>query len=150
MDANFKFREQVAVMAALHASSQSVGTATTAWVSAANFHRFAALVDIGSVGGAGTVSVAVLQATDAAGTGAKAITSSLSGSTVGTAAPVTTGNQAVEVGMPTDWLDGNNGYGYVALQVVVAGNAVLTQGTLFGVVPRLAPASQFSTAVTYA
>ena len=150
MDANFRFRDRVAILAALHASSQAAGIATTAWAPAANFHRMATLVDIGSVGVAGTVSVALLQAQDAAGTGSKAIVNLITGLPISTAVPLTVGNQQVELGLLLDNLDGNNGFAYVALQVTVGVNAVMTQGTLFGTVPRVAPANQYSNGVVYA
>jgi hypothetical protein len=146
MDANFKFSEQVAVLAALHSSSQAAGTATTAWVSAANFHKVAALVDIGSAGAAGTVAVALLQAQDSSGTGSKAVISSITGNAIGTSAPVAGGSQVVELGAKLDDLDSNNGFSYVALQVTVAVNAVQTAALLLGTVPRLAPASNLNMA----
>jgi len=143
MDANFKFSEQVAILAALHSSSQSAGVATTSWVPAANFHRMAAIVDIGSVGAAGTVAVAVLQAQDNSGTGSKAVASSISGNAIATAAPVAASGDVV-LGFKLDDLDANNGYGYVALQVTVSGNAVQTAAVLMGTAPRIAPASQYN------
>lgn len=140
MNSNFKFSEVVAIAATLDPSSQAAGVATTTWVSVANFQRFAALLDVGSVGAAGTVVVAFTQATSNAGAGAKPVVNAITGAAV-TSTAVSVTNQQVELDMLTDWVDSNNGYGWVAVTVTVAVNAVLTQATLFGCVPRFGPAS---------
>lgn len=148
MDANFKLSEQIAILAALHSASQAASAVTTAWVPVANFHRMAAIVDIGSAGGAGTVSVAVLQAQDAAGTGSKPLTSAITGAAVGTSAPVAGGSAVIELGFKLDDVDANAStpYGYIALQVTVAVNAVQLSALLLGHAPRIAPASQYNMA----
>lgn len=145
MDANFKLSEQIAILAALHSASQAASTVTTTWVPVANFHRMAALVDIGAAG-SGTVAVAVLQATDNAGTGSKAVTGSMTGTAVATAAPVAGGAAVVELSFKLDDIDANNGYGFVALQVTVAVAAVQLSALLLGHAPRIAPASQYNMA----
>ena len=141
MNDNFKLSEQVAIVATLDPSSQAVSTATSTWVPVANFHRFAALVDIGAVGGAGTVAVAFLQATSSGGAGSKAVVNQVTGANVVTSAPVAVSNSQVMLEALADWVDSTNGYGYVAITITVAGNAVLTQGTLFGHAPRFGPAN---------
>lgn len=148
MDANLKLSEQIAILAALHSSSQAVSTVTTAWVPVANFHRVAALVDIGNAGAGGTVAVALLQATDSSGTGSKAVTSSISGTAVATAAPVAGGSAVIELGAKLDDIDANAStpFTYIALQVTVAVAAVQLSALLIGHAPRIAPASAYNMA----
>jgi len=145
MNSNFKLSEVVAIAATLDPSSQAVGAATTTWVSAADFQRFAAVLDVGSIGAAGTVVVAFSQATTNTGTGAKPVVNAITGAAV-TSTAVSLSNQQVTLDMLNDWLDSNNGYGYVAVTVTVGVNAVLTQATLFGLVARYGPASAFNQA----
>ena len=146
MNSNYKLSEQVAILATIDPSSQAVGTVTSTWVPVANFHRFAAIVDIGSAGASGTVAVSILQATSSGGAGSKAVTNLLTSVAVATTAPVATGNSQVILDALTDWIDSNNGYGYIAVAVTVAANAVLTQATLVGHAPRLGAASLFNQA----
>jgi hypothetical protein len=146
MDANLKLSEQIAILASLHSASQAISAVTSTWVSVANFHRISALVDIGNAGAGGTVAVALLQAQDNAGTGSKALTSSISGSAIATAAPVAGGSQVVLLGAKLDDVDANNGYGFVAVQVTVAVAAVQLAAQLIGHAARIAPASQYNAA----
>lgn len=146
MNSNQKLGEQIAILASVDASSQAVGTVTSTWVPVALFNRFAALLDIGSSGAAGTTALAVLQAQDNAGTGSKALTNTITGVAVATSAPIAGNSKQAIVDFLPDWVDSNNGYGYVAVTVTVAVNAVLTSALLVGHAPRYGSAAAFNQA----
>lgn len=140
MNSNQKLGEQIAILASVDPSSQGVGAVTSAWVPVALFHRFCALIDVGAVGGGGTVTVAIQQATSNAGAGAKAVTNAVTGVAL-TVPAITLSNSQAIVDVLADWVDSTNGYGFIAVTLTVAVNAVLTQALLLGHAPRLGPAS---------
>lgn len=98
---------------------------TGAYHDVSGSNRILARLDTGAVAAASNATIQLLQATDDAGTGAKAL------SAVVTAVSAAGEALAVEVEAQTEDMDTNNGYTHVAVQVTsdnataVVGSAVL-------------------------
>ncbi|WP_316150440.1 hypothetical protein [Cupriavidus sp. BIC8F] len=139
---NVKATEQVALLGEISPSSQSAGALTTAWVSAAAFQKFLALIQTGVLGASATVDAKIQQATDSSGTGAKDIT----GAAITQIVKATGDNVQAEINLDAQQLDVANGFAYVQLSMTVGTAASLTAASLFGFVPRFAPASDANAA----
>lgn len=130
--------EKVAVVAVIDPDVTAASSVNSAWVSAKDFHRFMAIICAGTLGASATVDALIQQATDASGTGAKAVTGKAI--TQLTQAGSDSDRQAV-INLATEELDVDNGFDYIRLQVTV-GTATSDIGALLlGVAPRNAPAS---------
>lgn len=140
---NVKASEQVAVLDSVHPVSQGAGSATTAWVTAANFNKFLALVDVGVFGGSATVDINVQQATDNAGTGAKAFTNAKA---ITQALAAGGNNKVFEINIDAQEFDVSNSFNFMRLTVTVGTAATLIQGHLIGFVPRNATADALNNA----
>lgn len=125
----------VAVLGAIDPISQGVGTATTGWVSVANFHSFMALIDAGVFGASATVDAKIQQATDSGGTGAKDIT----GKALTQLLSAGGNNRQALINFRAQDVDTNNGFGYVRLSVTVGTAATLIAAQLLGFYPRFEP-----------
>lgn len=143
MSYNVKASEQVAVLAVINPVSQGVGSATSGWVSAADFMKFLALVQVGAFGASATVDANIQQATSSTGTSAKAIPIA-SGNLAITELAAGTNNIQVELNLDAQQLDVNNGFSFIQLTITVGVAASLVSGSLLGFAPRLAPASDFN------
>ena len=134
MNLNIKFAERTAVLATLNPASVAPSTVVTSYVSVANHHSIAALIQTGVLGASATLNAQLMQAQDNAGTGAKVI-----GSHALTQIVQATGNnvQAL-IECRTDELDGVNGFSFVALSLTVGVAASLVSAALLGVNPRFA------------
>jgi len=98
----------------------AIGTHTpSTYRSMANHQRGVLLVHVGAIAAAGTVDVAMVQATDAAGTGAKAIAGKAI--TQLTQAGGDSGS-TVAIELRSEELDVDGGFSFVAATVTVAGN----------------------------
>lgn len=139
---NVKATEQVAVLGVVAPSSQAAGTLTTGWMPAANFNKFLALIQTGTLGASATVDAKVQQATDASGTGAKDVT----GKAITELVAATGNNVEVEINLDAQDLDVTNGFDYVQLSVTVGTAASETSAAFLGFNPRFAPASDFNAA----
>lgn len=129
--------EYQAVIGTIDPASQGAGAATTAWVSADDYHAFLALVAVGAFGASATVDAKIQQAKDSSGTGAKDVSGK---SITQLAAGGGNNRQALINFLPQD-LDVNNGFSYVRLSVTVGTAASLTAGVLLGVGARQGPPS---------
>jgi len=137
---NVKATEQAAVLGEISPSSQAAGALTTAWVSAANFNKFLALIQTGVLGASATVDSKIQQAQDSSGTGAKDVT----GAAITQIVKATGDNVQAEINLDPQQLDVANGFGYIQLSVTVGTAASLTAATLLGFTPRFAPASDWN------
>jgi len=131
-----RFTEVVDVLAAIApiTANGAVGAHSTAYVSLADYHRAFVLLHVGTPGGASTIDVAITQATDTSGTGAKAIT----GKAITT---ITAADTEEYVGMElnTDELDVSAGFCTICATVTV-GIATYTYSLyVFGLVSRYEP-----------
>ena len=140
---NTKGSEQFAVLGGTGPIDAAAGQ--SAWISVGNFQRFLALIETG-VGVAGTLDASLVQAQDAAGTGAKPVVSvagipkALTTIAAGSAASI----QAL-IDCSVDELDVNGGFGFLQLQVTLSA-AGLVSGLLLGINARYEPASALNAA----
>lgn len=134
---NVKATEQAAVLGAINPSSQAAGTATSGWLSMAQFQKLLAIISVGTFGSSATVDAKIQQATDSSGTGAKDIT----GKAITQMLAAGGNNVQAEINVDAQELDVSNGFDYVQLSVTVGTAATLTSALVLGFVPRFAPAS---------
>ena len=134
---NSKATELLSVLATIDPSNQASGTATTGWISVANYHGFLAEVQTGALGTSATLDAKLQQALDSSGTGAKDIT----GKSITHLTQAASGsNRQVLINVKPEELDTVNGFGFVRLSVTVGVAASMTSAQLIGVNPRYAPA----------
>lgn len=134
---NVKASEQIGVLAVINPASQAAGTATSGWISLANFQKVLAIVQTGTLGASATVDAKIQQATSAAGAGAKDI----AGAAITQIVKATGDNQQAEINLDAAQLDVEGGFGFVQLSVTVAAAASQTAALVLGFNPRFAPAS---------
>lgn len=134
---NAKVSEQLAVLATIDPVSQAAGTVTTGWIAAANFERFMALIQTGTLGASATVDAKLQQATDSSGTSAKDVT----GKAITQIVKASGDNKQVEINLRADELDMNNSFSYFRLSLTVGTAASLVSAAVFGGVARNLPAS---------
>ena len=142
MTSNTKLTENAALLAVLSPASVAASTVLTAWVPAANFHSFSAMIQTGVLGASATVDAKLRQATDASGTGAKDIT----GKALVQIVKASGDNVQAFIEMRSDDLDGNNGFSFVALSLTVGVAASQVSAALLGFNARFMPASDFDAA----
>lgn len=131
--------EEAAVIGVI--DPQSVGAGATAhtgatWIKVDKFARILAIVAVGSTDR--TVDASIKQASDSAGTGAKAIT----GKAVTQFSP-TDDNKVKLINLDVSELDVEGGFEHIRLEMVsgAGGTTTLIGGLLLGGVPRYGPAS---------
>ena len=128
MYANAKTSEKLALLDNIAPISQSAGTVTSGWVSAANFERFLAVIQTGVLGASATVDAKLQQATDSSGTGAKDIT----GKAITQIVKATGDGKQVEINLRAEELDTNNAFNYFRLSVTVGTAASLIAAVIYG------------------
>ena len=136
MFTNSKASEMLAILATIDPASQSVGMATTGWVSVANHHGLLAVVQTGVLGTLATVDAKLQQATDSTGAGAKDV----AGRAIIQIVKATGDNKQALINLKPEELDTVNGFGFVRVTVTVGVAASITSAQLLGVNPRFAPA----------
>ena len=136
MFTNSKASEMLAILATIDPASQSVGMATTGWVSVANHHGLLAVVQTGVLGTLATVDAKLQQATDSTGAGAKDV----AGRAITQIVKATGDNKQALINLKPEELDTVNGFGFVRVTVTVGVAASITSAQLLGVNPRFAPA----------
>lgn len=107
----------------LHPANRAIGTYNTAWTTMSNFQRLIAVLDAGTIAAAGTVDMLLQQATDATGTGAKAIAGKAITQLTQAGAD---SNDVCAIELRTEELDVDNQFEYVRAQLIVAGNTAYT------------------------
>ena len=142
MNTNIKLNEKIAILATLDPASVSAGTVLTAWVSLANFHSIAALIQTGVMGASATIDAKLRQATDNVGTGAKDI----AGKALVQILKAAGDNKQATIEARGEDLDVANGFGFVALSLTVGTAASMVGAMLVGANARYAPASSFNQA----
>ena len=136
MFTNSKASEMLAILATIDPASQSVGMATTGWVSVANHHGLLAVVQTGVLGTLATVDAKLQQATDSTGAGAKDV----AGRAITQIVKATGDNKQALINLKPEELDTLNGFGFVRVALTVGVAASITGAQLLGVNPRFAPA----------
>lgn len=118
-------------LAELHPAAV-VAASYTSYVSLANYHRAVVVMHMGAM--AGTQDLALYQATDTSGTGAKAITSKSI-----TQLTATDDNSRVAIELQTEELDVDGGFDCIAALQTPGGTNTL-ELTIYGIIPRFPPA----------
>lgn len=112
--------EEVRVDSAIAPTNIQAGTETGTWVSMANYRRVLAVLTSAAPAAGKDVTLQLMQATSAAGAGAKALSALVTVVSTGAAIETTVEAQASD-------LDLVNGFGYVTAQVT-CNDAVAVQG----------------------
>ena len=133
---NTKGSEQFAILASTGLLNAAAGQTT--WVPVGNFHRMLALVETGA-NAVGPLNAQLMQAQDATGTGAKPILGANGIPKALTPIANASSLQAL-IDAAIEELDTNNGYGFVQLQIVMAGASSIS-GLLLGINARFEPAN---------
>lgn len=133
-----KQHELISVVAALNPISQSAGTTVSSYIKADKFNAYLAVFQVGTLATNNTTDFSLVQATDASGTGVKAITGKAA--TQLTQAGTDSDKQVIISLLPHE-LDLANSFQYVALKSVTATAAGLVSGVLLGVGAKRTPAS---------
>jgi len=131
-----RFTEVCDVLAAISPQTANgvVGAHATGYVSLAEYHRAFALLHLGEPGQGATIDVAVTQATDTLGTGAKAV----AGKAPNQAVAADAGGY-IGIELRTDELDASNDFNCVQVTVTVGAAAYTYSLYVFGLVPRYEP-----------
>jgi hypothetical protein len=137
MNSNIKLNERIAILATLDPASVAASTVVSAWVSLANFHSLAAMIQTGVMGASATIDAKLRQATDSSGTGAKDIT----GKAITQIVKASGDNVQASIEVRGEDLDVANGFAYVALSVTVGTAASILAAQLIGANARFLPAS---------
>lgn len=114
------------------------GTVDSAWVSMAEYHRATLVLNVGDMVATATLDISIRQATDAAGTGAKAI--------AGKAITQLTqaggdGNDLLDIELRSEELDVANNFDFISVRRIIANANVELGWTLFGMISRHKPVS---------
>jgi len=138
MAANFteRFSEMANPLISENNLSLAAGTYDSPWVSVANYHRGALILNVVDMGAGATLDVSLRQATTTTGTSAKAITSK-SFTQLTQAGGDADSDCCME--FRTEELDVTNRFDCVGVRVVVAVAAVVISYRFYGMVPRFAP-----------
>jgi hypothetical protein len=136
MDFTERFSEVCYPLAFEHADSMAIGTHDTGYLLMENYHRWAAVLDVGDMAATATLDFSVRQSIDAAGTTTAAIT--------GKAATQLTqaggdGNECVVIEGRTEELNIAGGYEYIYARVIVAAAAVEYSLIVYGICSRYEP-----------
>jgi hypothetical protein len=139
---NLKYQEAVAILDGIAPISQGAGTVTSGYVSIANFHRLAAVIQTGVLGASATLDGKLQQAQDSGGTGVKDISGKALTQIVKASGD---GKQAI-IEVADAELDTANGFSYVRLSLTVGTAASLVAATLLGFNARFMPAAALDNA----
>ncbi len=142
MTPNAKPSEHLAVLATIDPSSSSAAQ-NSAWVSAANFHAFLAIIKVGIMTATGTLDAKFQQALDNAGTGAKDIAPAKAITQLLAAGG---NNRQVLLNMKAADLDVEGQFKFIRLVVTAATAASLVDATLVGAYPRYEDGALFNQA----
>jgi len=141
MSATEQFTEITDVLATIPplAANAGVGVHNSGYVSLADYHRAFVWLDLGEAGQDATIDVVLTQATDAAGTGAKALTTPAG--VTKNPAQIVAGDAGDHVGIEirSEELDITNGFVFVQAAVTIAAATYYYDLVIFGLVSRYEP-----------
>lgn len=132
--------EAMAVLGSVDPDVLTAAAHSSGWISAADFHSYAAIVQAGTLGSSATMDAKIEQATDASGTGAKDLTGAAI--TQLTQAGSDSDKQAIIQFRPED-LDVDNSFTHFRLTITVATASSDGGGLVLGCGPKHGPASDF-------
>ena len=132
--------ERMQLLASIHADLGAAGaTYRTPYFSMAITHKLLALISVGDMTATATFDATLMQATDAAGTGAKVIAAKAI--TQLTAAGGDS-NDALAINLRTEEMDVAANFDHVSLRIRVGTATVNFSAMVLGNVPRHAPVTQ--------
>lgn len=140
MNTNIKLNERIAILATLDPAAVAAGTVVTSWVSAANFHSIAALIETGVLGASATIDAKLRQATSSAGAGAKDVT----GKAIVQILKAAGDNVQASIELRGEDLDAANGFSFVALSVTVGVATSIYGAQLIGANARFSSAAAYN------
>lgn len=126
--------EQFNLVGVIDPDANAAATLLTAWVDAALYPSFLAMISSGDLGTNGTLDAKLRQATSSAGAGAKDITGK--SITQMTEAVTNLSNKQAFINLESEDLDTNNGFHFVALSMTGAVATGDFAGYLFGFSPK--------------
>lgn len=120
----------------------AVKSATTeqisSYVSLANYHRAALVIQTGAIAATGTVKVRLIQAKDTSGTTPIGIPTTATQDKITSTLTTADANSVIVIELRTEELDVNNGYDCVAIGYDVDTDTVALGIVLYGIEPRFA------------
>jgi len=132
--------ERMQLLAVIHADLGAAGgTYRTPYFSMAVHHKLLAIISVGDITATGTVDATLMEATDAAGTGAKVITAK---AITQLTAAGGDGNDALAINLRTEEMDAANNFDHVSLRIRVGTATANFAAMVLGNIPRYAPVSQ--------
>jgi hypothetical protein len=124
--------EQVYPLVTAYPDDRGPGTHNSDFVSLSTYHRAWLLVEVGDIGQGAAIYGGLQQASDAAGTGVKAITGKQF-------TLLDTASNLVCIELQTEELDVDNHFEYVRFYITTLVGTVIYSATLFGVESRFEP-----------
>jgi len=132
-----KVYERFYPLAYLHSADKTAGTHNSSWVSLKNYHRAWIVLDVGDMNATATLDLAIQQATDTSGTGAKAMDPAKAITQLTQAS--SDDNSLVCIELQTEELDVANNFDCIRAQVTVANANVQASLIVYGVESRFEP-----------
>ena len=129
-----KVYEKMAPLAYLHPANRSTAQAT-GWVSLRDYHRAWVVLNVGVIAAGTTLDLSLQQATDTAGTGAKALVPAKSI----TQLTDSDDNCLVCIELQTSELDENNSFDCIRAVLTTAVSTAYSSLMVYGVEPRFLP-----------
>lgn len=133
--------EVAALVSALDPASLTAGTYYSDWIMADDFEQYMAVVLVGAISSNGTCDIAISQATDGSGTGAKDVVAAAQLTAAGTDS-----NKQVVLQCRQDQLDLAGGFRYISVEVVTATAASIAGACILGFNPTYGPARDYDIA----
>lgn len=133
--------EVAALVSALDPASLTAGTYYSDWIMADDFEQYMAVVLVGAISSNGTCDIAISQATDGSGTGAKDVVAASQLTAAGTDS-----NKQVVLQCRQDQLDLAGGFRYISVEVVTATAASIAGACILGFNPTYGPARDYDIA----
>lgn len=124
------------VIGVVDPDANTVGDKDTVWMDAAAFDSMMAIIQTGILGASATVDAKLLEATDAAGAGAKDIT----GKAITQLLKASNDDDQAIINLRADELDVDNGFAFVLLRVTIGTATSDCSAVVLGLDPRYAPA----------
>ena len=137
MNTNAKPSEIVALLQSHSPQSQAAGTINTNCVDVSKFHTIMAVLQTGVLGASATVDFSLQQATDTSATGVKNIT----GKALTQIVQASGADKQAIINLRVSDLDVEGGFDCVRMKIIVGTAASLVSAQLYGIGPRMAPAS---------
>lgn len=124
------FGQEIGIVATIDPDATTVGVYTSDWVEASKFADYAAIVQVGALGGGASVDVKLRQATNASGSGEKNVQNKFTGS-------MNVSDREAMINLHPSELDLDSNYTHFALEITVTGATSDVSGIVLGRNPRV-------------